>query len=174
MKLATCALFLALRAYAHEGYPIAPVHVTLRAEPDRIIADLRADSIFWIEEVTGLSPMPAQDWPAEVRTRVEAYVNAHLKLSAGGVQLSGKLTQARYRQQLWEVHEEGVFDLRLAYPAIPKGAALTGTSTFYEEYRKKMAKEYLGRKMPYAGDYRTFVDLPGRKRFRFDLTPDVP
>ncbi len=174
MKLTACALFLALRAFAHEGYPISPTHATLRVEPDRIVADLRVDSIFWIEEVAGLHPMPAQNWPAEVQARVESYVNSHFRLSAGGVLLNGKLVEARYRQLPWEVNEEGAFFLRLLYPSAPAGTALAGAASFYEEYRREMAAEYKGRKTPFATDYRTFVDIPGRHRTTLTLTPDAP
>jgi hypothetical protein len=174
MNLATCVLYLALRASAHEGYPIAPVRAALRVEPDRIAADLRVDSIFWIEEVTSLHPMPASNWPADARARVEAYVNAHFKLSAGGKPLSGKLVSARYRQWPWEVNEQGVFFLRMEYPPLPAGEALAGTASFYEEYRREMAAEYRGRRFPYASDYQTFVDIPGRKHLRFTLTADAP
>ena len=67
----------ALSASAHEIYPIKPVRATLKLEPDRIVADLQADSIYWIEEVTQLRPMPVANWPAKTRADVEAYVNAH-------------------------------------------------------------------------------------------------
>lgn len=174
MNLATCVIFLALRACAHEGYPIAPVHAALRVEPDRIVMDLRVDSIFWIEEVAGLHPMPAQNWPDETQTRVESYVNAHLRLEADGGLLNGKLVSARYRQLPWEVNEQGIFFLRLVYPALPSGASLTGTIRFYEEYRREMEAEYRGRTIPYSNDYRTFVDIPGRRHLRFTLNSDSP
>jgi hypothetical protein len=174
MSLAACILLTALRASAHEGYPISPVRVTLLVEPDRVVADLRADSIFWIEDVAGLHPMPAQDWPAETRRRVESYVNAHFRLAAGEAALNGRLARARYRQLPWEVNEEGVFFLRMEYPPVPAGAALTGTASFYEEYRRDMAAERGGGPVPYAADYRTVVDIPGRRRLSFDLKTDAP
>ncbi len=174
MSLATCVFFLALHAAAHEGYPISPAYATLRMEPDRTVADLRVDSIFWIEEVSGLNPMPAQNWPDESRARVESYVNAHFHLSAGGGLLNGKLVEARYRQLPWEVNEEGSFFLRMLYPLVPSGAALSVRAHFYEEYRREMMAQYQGRKIPFANDYRTFVDIPGRHPLRLTLTPDAP
>ncbi|MBI2386524.1 MAG: hypothetical protein HYV14_10980 [Elusimicrobia bacterium] len=148
--------------------------MTILVEPDRTIADLRSDSIFWIEEVAGLHPMPAENWPEETRAKVESYVNAHFRLSAGKNILNGKLVRARYRQLPWEVNEEGVFFLRLEYPAVPAETALTGSAAFYEEYRSEMAAEYRGRTLPYTSDYRTFVDIPGRRRLSFTLTADAP
>lgn len=174
MNTVAWILFLTLSASAHEGYPIYPVHATLRVEPDRIVADLRADSTFWIATVASTYPMPTQNWPEDIRARVESYVNSHFHLSANGSLLSGKLVEAHYRQQLWEVNEEGVFLLRMVYAAIPAGGALTGTSSFYEEYRREITAEYQGRKIPYASDYRAFVNIPGRRRLAFTLTPEAP
>lgn len=174
MNLAVCLLALALRACAHEGYPIKPVRATLRLEPDRIVADLRADSIYWIEEVTHLHPMPAVNWPADARARTEEYVNAHFRLTADGRQLTGRLTEVRYRQLPWEVNEEGTFFLRLIYPAAAPAAALTGTASFYEEHRRGMMSELAGRPLPYGDGYRVFVEIPGRNTLRFTLTPDAP
>ncbi|MBI4061062.1 MAG: hypothetical protein HY403_06495 [Elusimicrobia bacterium] len=165
----------ALRASAHDFYPIRPVRATLLVEPDRIVADLRADSVIWIEEVTGLHPMPARDWPADALERVENYVNAHFRLSADGAPLRGKLVEARYRQLPWEVNEEGRFFLRLVYPAPSSpGSLIGGTARFYEEYRKEVERELAGRRIPFADGYRTLLDIPGRRRFAVALTPDAP
>lgn len=159
----------ALSASAHDFYPIRPVRATLRVEPDRIVADLRADSIIWIEEVTGLHPMPAEHWSPETLAKVEGYANAHFPLKADGKLLPGKLTQARYRQLPWEVNEEGVFFLRLVYPPAPPGSTLTVSARFYEEYRKELEGELGGRPVPYADGYRTVVSVPGRKGGEFVL-----
>lgn len=164
----------ALSASAHEIYPIKPVRATLKLEPDRIVADLQADSIYWIEEVTQLRPMPVANWPAKTRADVEAYVNAHFKLEAGGRALTGSLSQARYRQFPWEVNEEGTIYLRLVYPAAASGSTLTGTAEFYKEYRQETLLELRGRPLPYADGYRTFVKIPGRKEMSFTLTPESP
>ena len=50
------ALLLLSRFAAAHDYPIKPVSVVLRVEPDRITADIDSDSIYWIEEVVGLVP----------------------------------------------------------------------------------------------------------------------
>lgn len=174
-KLCSLALLLlASRASAHEGYPIAPVKAEIRVEPDRVVADLRTDSIFWIEEVAGLHPMPAADWPAGVRAKVEAYVNAHFRLAEGSAVLPGRLTAARYRQLPWEVNEEGVFFLTMTYPALKPGSTLTASANFFEEYRAEMAAEYAGRRQPYAADYRTELSAPGRRLLTATLTPESP
>ena len=164
----------ALSACAHDLYPIRPVQATLRVEPDRIVADLRADSIVWIEEVAGLHPMPPRDWPAETLAQVEAYTNAHFRLAANGASLHGKLVEARYRQLPWEVNEEGVFFLRLVYPAAPTAAPLTVSANFYAEYRKELEDEFAGRPLPFKEGYRTIVDIPGRRHLAFTLTPEAP
>ncbi|MCR4296714.1 MAG: hypothetical protein NUW21_14370, partial [Elusimicrobia bacterium] len=174
MNTIACLFFLTLRASAHEGYPIYPVRATIRVEPDRVIAELRTDSIFWIEQVAGLHPMPAQNWPDETRSRIESYVNSHFRLSADGNALSGRLARGRYRQLPWETNEEGVFFLRMEYPGLPAGASLTGTASFFEEYRREMDAEYRGRTMPSANDYRTIVDIPGGRPAAFTLTADAP
>jgi hypothetical protein len=174
MPILAILLGAALSASAHDIYPIRPVRATLRVEPDRIVADLRADSIIWIEDVVGLHPMPPRDWPADALAKVEAYANAHFRLSADGRPLPGKLVAARYRQFPWEVNEEGVFFLRLVYPAAPGAAALSGTASFYEDYRKELESELEGRPLPFKDGYRTFVDIPGRRRMAFTLTTDAP
>ena len=174
MILVVWLLGAALGASAHEIYPIKPVRATLRLEPDRIVADIEADSIYWIEEVGHVKPMPTTDWPADTRARVEDYVNAHFRLSAGGRELKGRLSEGRYRQQPWEINEEGTFFLRLSYPAPPPGSTLSGTADFYADYRKELLTELAGRPLPYADGYRVFLEIPGRKIFRYTLTPDAP
>lgn len=173
MTILAWLLAAALSASAHEVYPIRPVRATLRVEPGRIVADFRADSIYWIEEVAHLHPMPARDWPAETRAIVEDYINAHFSLTAGGAPLRGKLVSARYRQFPWEVNEEGKFFMRLVYPAAA-GESLRGTARFYEEYRKELEAEFAGRPVPFADGFRTVVDIPGRRRLAFTLTPGSP
>ncbi len=160
----------ALSASAHDFYPIRPVQATLRVEPDRIVADIKADSTFWIEEVVGLHPMPARDWPAEALAKAEAYVNAHLLLAADGRKLSGTLVEARYRQLPGEVNEEGTFFLRLEYPPAAAGSTLTCAALFYDEYRKELQSELGGRPLPYAEGYKTEVSVPGRKLITRTLT----
>src|SRR5471032_1059836 len=94
-------LLLARPAAAHD-YPIKPVSIALRVEPDRIAADIDSDSIFWIEEVS--SSVPPHDWPADALAKAEAYVNAHLRLKADGRPLAGRLIAASYVQRPWEVN----------------------------------------------------------------------
>jgi len=174
MTILAWLLGAALSASAHEIYPIRPVRATLLVEPDRIVADIRTDSIYMIEEVAKVHPMPTNDWPAETRAIVERYVNEHFRLSAGGVPLPGRLVSASYRQYPWEVNEEGAFLLRLVYPAPPAGSTLNGTSTFFEDYRKELEGETPGRPVPFEEGYRTFVNIPGRRRLSFKLTPNDP
>ncbi len=164
----------ALSASAHELYPIRPVRVTLRVEPDRIVADLRADSIIWIEQVTGLHPMPVENWPPETLAKVESYANSHFLLRADGKTLPGQLTHASYRQLPWEVTEEGTFFLRLVYPPAAAGSTLSGSARFYEEYRKELESELGGRPIPFADGYRTIVSVPARKNREFTLTTASP
>ncbi len=174
MAILCWLLGAALSASAHDLYPIRPVKATVRVETDRVVVDLRADSIIWIEEVTGLHPMPSRDWPAETFAKVEAYANSSFRLAANGTTLPGRLVSARYRQFPWEVNEEGTFFLRLAYPAAAAGTALTGTARFYEEYRKELESESKVRPIPFADGYRTIVEIPGRRRLNFTLTTDAP
>lgn len=157
----------------HVAYPVRPVRATLRVEPDRVVADLRADSIIWIEEVAGLHPMPPRDWPAETLARVENYANAHFRLASNGAPLQGKLVEARYRQFPWQVNEEGTFFLRLVYPPA-SATSITGSADFYSDYRKEVESELAGRPIPYKDGYRTFVDIPGRRRLAFTLTAEAP
>ncbi len=175
MPILAWLLGAALSASAHDFYPILPVRATLRVEPDRIVADFRADAVIWIEDVVGLHPMPPSGWPAETLAKAEAYTNAHFRLTLDGKPLEGKLVAARYRQFPWEVNEEGVFFLRLVYPAAPAaGATLGGTASFYEEYRRELAGELGGKPVPYAEGYRTIATIPGRRRLEFTLTGDAP
>jgi hypothetical protein len=173
MILVAWLLGAALGASAHEIYPIKPVRATLRLEPDRIVADIQTDSIFWIEEIVGVHPMPAADWPSDVHKRVEDYVNAHLRLSDGGRALKGRLSEGRYRQFPWEINEEGSFFLRMIYPT-PQGPELKGEADFYADYRREMLGELAGRPLPYADGYRVFLNIPGRKTSSYTLTPDAP
>ncbi len=157
----------------HTAYPVRPVWATLRVEPDRVVVDIRADSIVWIEEVAGLHPMPPRDWPAETLARVESYTNAHFRLASDGKPLIGKLAEARYRQFPWQVNEEGTFFLRLVYPPA-SASSITGTADFYSDYRKEVESEVKVRPIPYHDGYRTFLSIPGRRRLNFTLTTEAP
>ncbi|MEK7382704.1 MAG: hypothetical protein AAB262_05390, partial [Elusimicrobiota bacterium] len=53
-------------ARAMHGYPISPVHVSLRVEPDRVVADIDSESTIWIEEILRLNPLPPSDSPATI------------------------------------------------------------------------------------------------------------
>jgi hypothetical protein len=166
--LTSTALILSLvtapRASAHD-YPIAPVMAVLRVEPDRIAVDLDADSVYWIEEVVGLHPMPPKNWPADALAKAEAYANEHLRLNADGRRLTGKLISAEYIQRPWEVNEQGRMRLRLAYPPVDGAATLSGEADFYEDYRQ----ERLEGKEPMLPtmDFRTLLSVPRR----FELKP---
>ena len=157
------------RASAHD-YPIAPVEVVLRVEPDRLVADIDSDSIYWIEEVAEIHPMPPRDWPADALARVEKYAGERLRLNADGRPLAGKLISAEYVQRPWQVNEQGRFRLRLAYPSVADAATLSGEADFFEDYRQERLenKEPL---IPGKMDFRTFLSVPGRVPRRFELKP---
>lgn len=166
--LLALALAVAPRAAA-EIYPIAPVSVLVRAEPDRTVVDIDADSIYWIEEVLEEHPLAPDGWSASIRAKAEAYANAHLRLSVDGRPLSGRLLDASYRQALGQVNEQGRVRLRLAYPALSGGAALTGTADFYEEYRQ----EQIRTQQPFLPNqiFETDLAVSGRRPRAFVLVP---
>ena len=169
------ALLGAAVSVSASEYPIRPVEATLRLEPDRVVAELAADSIYWIEEVARASPMPASDWPADVRARVEAYALAHFRLSAGGRPLQGRLVEGRYRRLLWEVHEEGKFFLRLEFPAPPAGAELRVEADFYADQRVPGGSDHEGHgHAPHSEEYRTALCVPGLRGATHQLTPESP
>ncbi|HAZ07104.1 MAG TPA: hypothetical protein DCZ01_00970 [Elusimicrobia bacterium] len=168
MILAALTLAAALPASAVHIYPISPVRVGLRVETDRVVADIDAESTFWIEEVLELHPLPPSDWPAPVLRRAEEYANAHLRLGADGSRLTGRLTNASFVQRPWQVNERGRVLLRLVYPAVRIGAELSGESDFYEDYRREMLEALRGRPLPFAEGYRTLLRAGSR---RFDLRP---
>ncbi|MFI5345954.1 MAG: hypothetical protein ACHQ51_06225 [Elusimicrobiota bacterium] len=161
-------LFTAGTAAAHD-YPIKPVLAVLRVEPDRVVADLDSDSIYWIEEVVGLHPLPPRDWPADARARAEKYVNERLRLSVDGKPLHGRLLEASYVQRPWEVNEQGRVRLRLSYPPVADGGTLSGEMDFFEDYRQERlaAKEALLSFM----DFRGLLSIPGRVPREFELKP---
>jgi len=165
---ATFLLLAAAAASAHD-YPIKPVSVVLRVEPDRLAADIDSDSIYWIEEVLDLHPMLPSDWPASTRAKAEAYANEHLRLSAGGRRLTGRLTAASYTQRPWEVYEQGRVRLRLEYPPVADGETLSGEADFFEEYRQERLQGHAP-VLPIQ-DFRTIVTVPGRTTSRFELKP---
>jgi hypothetical protein len=169
MRIAALLILLASGPAAAHDYPIKPVQIVLRVEPDRVVADVDSDSIYWIEEIVGLTPMPPRDWPADARVNVEKYVNAHLRLSAGGRRLAGRLIGWSYVQRPWQVYEQGRFRLRLAYPAAADGETLTGEADFFENYRQERlkGKEPL---LPIM-DFRALVSVPGSPALRFELKP---
>lgn len=167
----TAILLLAAAASAHEIYPITPVRAKLRVEPGRTVVDIRSDSVFWIAEVIGGESLPAS-WPAEARGRVESYVNAHLRLSAGGAPWRGTLAQARHAQWPWESHERGELRLRLLYPESPKGSTLSGEAAFFKEYREELLEEEGA--LPPGQHYLTVLEVPGASPGRFELTPERP
>ncbi len=167
--LALAALTLtAPRARAHD-YPISPVLVALRVEPDRMVADVDSDSIYWIEEVVGLHPMPPDGWPEAARRAAQDYANAHLRLSADGRRLQGTLLSASYRQGLGQVNEQGRIHLRLAYPALGEAKTLSGEADFFEDYRQ----ERLAEKAPILPfqTFETRLSVPGRLPHEFVLRP---
>jgi hypothetical protein len=155
-------------AVAHD-YPIKPVAVELRVEPDRVVADVDSDSIYWIEEVIGLHPMPPRDWPADARARAEKYADEHLRLTVDGKPLPGRLSEASYVQRPWEVNEEGRVRLRLVFPPVADGATLDGAMDFFEDYRQERlaSKEAI---LPFM-DFRGRLSVPGRVPHRFELAP---
>ncbi|MFI5363641.1 MAG: hypothetical protein ACHQ49_16880, partial [Elusimicrobiota bacterium] len=155
-------------AAAHD-YPIKPVTVVLRVEPDRIAADIDGDSIYWIEEVLDLIPMLPRDWPEKARAKAQAYVNDHLRLNADGRRLTGRLIAGSYVQRPWEVNEQGRIHLRMEYPPASDAATLSGEADFFEDYRQERIEE----KQPILPiqDFRTILTVPGRVSRRFELAP---
>lgn len=162
--LAFVLLGAALPSAAHMEYPIEPVRAVLRVEPDRVVVDLRSDSVYWIEEIVGLRPMPPSGWSAETRAKIEAYVNSRLRLSAGGQRLPGRLVFGEYVQRLWEVNEQGELRLRMSYPAVSEGA-ISGEADFFEEHRLELAAEYGARPWPQADRFKTLLSAPGAGEF---------
>jgi len=169
MRLAALLILLASGPAAAHDYPIKPVRVRLSVEPDRIAVDIDGDSIYWIEEVIGLTPMPARDWPADARAKAERYVNEHLRLAVEGKPLTGRLTDWSYVQRPWEVYEQGRVRLRLSYPAVSDGATLSGEADFFEDYRRERIAG--GQPLLPIMDFRTTLSIPGRVARTFELTP---
>jgi hypothetical protein len=166
-------LLLSAARAAADVYPIAPVDVVLRVEPGRLVADVDADSVYWMEEVAETESLPSLDWTPETRAKSEAYVNAHLRLTAEGRPLSGRLMFASYRQSLGQVNEQGRVHLRLVYPALAEDATLAGTADFFEEYRQERlkAKEALTDLNGNPEVFVTRLSIPGRISRSYDLIP---
>lgn len=170
MNTAALALLLAASpAWAVHNYPIEAVKVVLRVEPDRIVADVDSDSIYWIEEVIGLHPLPPSHWPADALARTEKYANEHLRLSLDGKRLEGRLLDASYAQRPWEVNEEGRLRLRLVYPPAADGSVLSGEADFFEDYRQERLAE--GAPILPNEDFRVLLTAPGRDARSFELHP---
>jgi hypothetical protein len=167
MSALTAFLLLAPRPAAAHEYPIAPVDVTIKVEPDRVAVDIESDSIYWIEEVVGLHPMPPRNWPADARAKTEKYVNEHLRLKADEATLKGTLVDAEYVQRPWEVYEQGKFRLRVSFPPVGKARELSGSAEFFEEYRQ----ERLLNKEPMLSNqtFLTHVSIPGDSPRHFEL-----
>ena len=159
---------LAVPARAHD-YPIKPVSAILRIEPDRVVVDINSDSVYWIEEVTGLHPMPPTHWPADARDKTERYVNDHLRLSADGAPLRGRLISSAYIQRPWQVNEDGTFQMRVAYPPVADGANLSGEVDFFEDYRQERLEEK--KPIPPSMDFRTELSIPSHHSYIFELQP---
>lgn len=154
---------LAAPARAHD-YPIKPVSVVLRVEPDRVVADVDSDSVYWIEEVVGLHPMPPRDWPADALAKAEKYVNEHLRLA-----VPGRLIEATYVQRPWEVNENGRVHLRLVYPLPADARSPKGEIDFFEEYRRERLEGH--EPLLPSQDFRTLLSVPGRVPRSFELKP---
>lgn len=169
VRAALLLVLLSPPAAAHD-YPIAPVKAVLRVQPDRVVLDLDSDSIYWIEEVVGLHPMPPHDWPEDARAKTEDYVNEHFRLLYGGeTRALGRLTRAAYVQRPWEVNEQGRFRLRVVYPAIAEDSALSGDVDFFEDYRRERLEA--GQPVLPNQEFKTDLSVPGRVAHRFALTP---
>lgn len=166
-------LLTPLRALA-DDYPLAPVSVVLRAEPGRLIADVTSSSIYWIEEVVRVHPMPPRDWPPEAAAKAEAYVNEHLRLKVDGAPLKGRLIDGRFAQLPWEVHEQGVFRLRLAYDGFGADGALNGEADFFSDYIEELKTEDPGLYAEKKSLVKTNLVISGRENLQFVLTPDSP
>ncbi len=154
--------------WAHD-YPIKPVGVTVRVEPDRVVADIRSDSIYWIEEVVGNESLSPAGWKSEELARAEKYTNEHLRLAADGRPLAGKLVWAEYVQRPWQVNEQGEVRLRMAYSSAWDASVLSGAADFFEDYRRERleAKEPI---LPIM-DFRTRLKIAGSSSAPFELKP---
>lgn len=171
--LALLCAAAAVPAAAQEShlYPIAPVRATLRVEPGRMTADVVADSVYWIEEVLNVDPLPTGSWGPELTARAQAYLDARLRLSSGGVALPGRLVSARWSQGLGDVNEQGTLRFRLEYPE-PAGPDLSGAADFYEEYRRESLDASGRLPARLEGRFKTVVRVPGRRPRVFELTPE--
>lgn len=170
MKPALLLLLAVPVCRAHE-YPIAPVRVVLKVEPGRVVADVAADSVYWLEEIVAPARLSGGPWPKEALEKSEAYVNRHLRLCADGTKLPGRLVSARYAQRPWQVNEEGLVRLRLVYPAADGAERLAGEADFFGEY----LAERLENKEPILPnqDFRTVLSIPGRVPAALTLRPDA-
>ena len=165
-------LLAASPAQAMHVYPISPVLASVRVEPDRVVADIDSESTVWIEEVLRLNPLPASDWPEATRRTAQDYVNARLRLSEDGRRLTGRLADAAFVQRPWQVNEQGRVRMRMIYPPVRPGAALSLEADFFEDYRQEMLEALEGQPLPYAEDYKTVLRAGPR---RFELkTGSVP
>jgi hypothetical protein len=173
MNIGLALLLLGAPRAAADVYPIAPVDAALRVEPDRTVADVDSDAVYWIEEALNQHPLPPRDWPASALASAEAYVNAHLRLTVDGKPLTGRLVSATYRQSLGDVNEQGRVRLRLVYPALAGGATLAGEADFFEEYRREELSSNPGFKDLHGEPqvFETRLRIPGRVPRSFTLTP---
>jgi len=169
MNLLIALVLLGAPRAAADIYPIAPVSVVLRVEPDRLVADIDSDSIYWIEEVLDVHPLPASGWSPLTLAKAEAYANARLRLTEDGRALPGRLIRARYEQTLDEVNEQGRVRLRLVYPPLSDGRTLAGEADFFDEYRRELIET----RQPILPTmvFRTVVDVPGASPRRLTLEP---
>ncbi|MEK7382703.1 MAG: hypothetical protein AAB262_05385, partial [Elusimicrobiota bacterium] len=91
-------------------------------------------------------------------------VNAHLRLNANGVRLTGRLANAAFVQRPWQVNEQGRVLMRLIYPPVRPEAVISWQADFFEDYRQEMLAFLKGRPLPDAQNYRTLISetRPGR------------
>jgi|GEM_PF-3221372 len=175
MKVLVAGLLFMLGAAraAADIYPIAPVDVVLRVEPDRVVADVDSDAVYWIEEVLGQDPLPPRGWSPGALSNAEKYVNAHLRLAADGKPYAGRLISATYRQSLGDVNEQGRVRLRLVYPALADGSTISGAADFFSEYRRELiaAKSSFVDLKGRPQVFETRLSVPGRALKEFSLGP---
>ena len=167
----TAVLFCAHPVYSHEVYPISPVAVDVKVEPDRIVADIEADSIYWIEEILSTNHLPPRNWPEPALRKAEDYLNSHLRLAVDHRPLPGRLQSADYIQRPWQVYEQGRVRFRMAYPPA-EGMTLGGESDFYSEYRRELIEEHVP--LNPSQVFSVHLRVSGRTSRSFDLNANSP
>lgn len=167
--LSVCCLGLVPARLAAHDYPIVPVHLELRIEPNFILGTIKSNSIYWSEELIASTVPLASQWTQQALHSAEIVVNSFLTINIDGQQVPGQLVRAQLIEEPLRP-AESFLQMIFKYPRLVGAQTLTGKSQFFKKYWASESGSHGQGKLtelPNEPDkeFSTIVTLAGHKRF---------